>query len=1458
MTLIQMLERAMACRPERGITYVLPDGGEVHQTYACLYRQATHLWAQLRSRGVGRGDAVIAQLASSQAQIELFWACVLGGGIPVLLPQVVGWGRDSEHKRKLLAVWETLGKPVIAIDGKQSEVYAGLVRDGAMPGVRFVDMDRLAAAGGMAAPETFCGSVSLEDLAFLQFSSGSTGTPKGVRLTHRNLWVNVRDIVLASDMDERDVFLSWMPYFHDMGIIGMHLVPLFLGVDQVKMEAASFAMNPRKWLDDIARHRASIVSCPNFGLELVVERVPQDEVLSVDLSSVRLLFNGAEPIQPRTMRDFMAKLAPAGLRADAMYPVYGMAEASLAVTFGPPGHVPVTHVLSRDALIREGVARPAGADEVAVEYVDVGMPLPSIGLRIREEQGVACEDGRMGEIQIRGENVTDGYMGRGDVNAQAFTEDGWLRTGDLGFMLEGRLTVTGRVKEVIIVHGRKVLANDVEEAVARLFELSNASVCACPTALGAGQKEGLALFIAVRKRADRTEWLARIQDGASQYLGFPVDHVIPIAAVPKTSSGKKQRVKLAQMLRDGAFDPEVAELLAWRRSALAHAAPLDDTTAVIREKWAEVLQLPEKEIALDRPFMALGGDSVKAVRLLGLLESAFGRAFGYELLMSCSTIAETARYVGDLAGAPSLSVASAPRTQPVPAPQASGKVAIIGHAHRFPKAAGADAFWQLIAEGGQAVKTVDAWLSRPGEAPWHMGALEQIEMFDAAFFGIAESDAKWIDPQQRLTLEVAYEALEYAGYTGARMEAGRQIGVFIGASANGYVDRVVAALRSGGPEAVAPPGLMAGNLINMIAARVAHHLDLKGPALTVDTACSSSLVALRLASESLLNGDCAMALAGGVNLMVTPTAHEWFRHAGALSPDGRCRPFDAGANGMVPGEGIGVVVLKRLDKALADGDRIEAVIEGLEVNNDGKSIGIMAPNPQGQEALLRQTYAKAGVSPANIDYIETHGTGTPLGDPIEFRSLGRVFDAPAGQPPYCALGSVKSNIGHLLAAAGMAGVIKVLLALKRAQIPPLVNFDAPNPMVPLKGSPFYMPTALQDWPAKDRPRYAAVSAFGFGGTNAHAVLSDAHVRREPSGPGRTAWHVLGLSARTGAELRAMASRLSAFLLAHPDVHPGSLCYTVNQGRQRFPERHGFVVRSVETLREDLSRFADSEGDAAALPRRSWRKAALLLGRDGPAALALCRSLAASVEAVRQGVETTLASLRHAVPEAREVRRLCLEAASDGRPVAPGAEALAIFVAEYVVSRFLMDLGFRPAMLLAHGRGRIVAACLAQICSLETGMRIAMRQPGPEAGQGPQRGGTKEEAERDGFQPPRLPICWTDRPGASSDQAWLPGHWADVSVGTSTVFIDEACDAIVAAGVDAVVSLGDEAKASAALAALPGLAVLSGAGPVAHRFMALVGQLWSGGAPMDLDALSGGDRSILALPTYPFSRRAHWV
>ena len=424
-------------------------------------------------------------------------------------------------------------------------------------------------------------------------------------------------------------------------------------------------------------------------------------------------------------------------------------------------------------------------------------------------------------------------------------------------------------------------------------------------------------------------------------------------------------------------------------------------------------------------------------------------------------------------------------------------IAIIGIGCRFPGAQDARAFWNLLRNGVDAIREVPAQRFNLHDfydpdpvalgkmvTRWG-GFLEDVDQFDAHFFGISPREAARMDPQQRLLLEVAWEALEDAGQVREQL-AGTPTGVFIGISNNDYgriqfndLDRIDAYAGT-------------GNALSIAANRISYVFDFRGPSIAIDTACSSSLVAVHQACNSLRSGESTLALAGGVNLILSPAITINFTKAGAMAPDGRCKAFDARANGYVRSEGAGVVVLKPLSRALADRDPIYAVIRGSAVNQDGRSNGLMAPNPQAQEAVLREAYLRAAVSPGDVQYVEAHGTGTLLGDPIEAKALGAVLalDRPPERP--CLLGSVKTNLGHLEAAAGIAGLIKVALALQHREIPPSLHFEEPNPHIPFDQLPLRVNTTLCPWPAQpDTALLAGVSSFGFGGTNAHVVVQGA-------------------------------------------------------------------------------------------------------------------------------------------------------------------------------------------------------------------------------------------------------------------------------------------------------------------------------------------------------------------------------
>ncbi len=547
-------------------------------------------------------------------------------------------------------------------------------------------------------------------------------------------------------------------------------------------------------------------------------------------------------------------------------------------------------------------------------------------------------------------------------------------------------------------------------------------------------------------------------------------------------------------------------------------------------------------------------------------------------------------------------------TAAAPEPAARGgdePIAIVGFAGRFPGAGSVEAFWDNIDAGVCSVREApaDRWdAARFHDADRtrldrtdcrHGGFVDAIGDFDAAFFSIAPKEARLADPQQRLFLETAWQALEHAGHGGEM--SGARCGVYVGACGGDYAQRLEAA---GEPRA---PQSFWGNDDAVLAARISYHLDLSGPAVAVDTACSSSLVAIHLAAAALRAGECDSALAGGVFLRTTERFHILCSNAGMLSPRGECSAFGAAADGFVPGEGVGVLMLKRLADARADGDTVHAVIEGSAINQDGRTNGITAPSARGQAAVIRAALERAGVSATAIGLVEAHGTGTRLGDPIEVRALGEVYGAAGAAPGSVALGSVKSNIGHAGPAAGVAGVMKLLGAFARRTIPPTLHSEPENPLIAFAESPFALARSARPWPAPGGGRRrAAVSSFGFSGTNAHLVLAEPAAM--PMAAARRGPFLFLLSARSEAALARRIADLRGWLADHPDARPGDVAATLHRGRTHFRWRAAVVASSLVQLAAALADAPSGEVPDTVDPALDAEADRLVAGGD-PARLA---------------------------------------------------------------------------------------------------------------------------------------------------------------------------------------------------------------------------------------------------------------
>jgi acyl transferase domain-containing protein len=638
-------------------------------------------------------------------------------------------------------------------------------------------------------------------------------------------------------------------------------------------------------------------------------------------------------------------------------------------------------------------------------------------------------------------------------------------------------------------------------------------------------------------------------------------------------------------------------------------------------------------------------------------------------------------------------------------------IAIIGIGCRFPGAQDPEAFWQLLRDGVDAITEIpsDRWdinafydeAVTPGKINTRWGGfLEQVDGFDAGFFGISPVEAESMDPQQRLVLEVAWEAVENAGLAPDKL-AGSQTGVFLGISNSDYTKLICRNFSN----ITAYHNI--GNLLSLHASRISYLLDLRGPSVAVDTICSSALVAVHYACQSLHSGDTDLCIVGGINLILSPEGTIGCSQARLLAPDGRCKAFDASANGYVRSEGCGLVVIKRLSDALRDRDNIQAIIKGSAVNQDGRSNGITAPNGLAQQAVIRQALKNAKVAPAQISYFETHGPGTALGDPIEVKSLKAVLmqDRLPDQP--CWIGSVKTNIGHLEAAAGIAGLLKVVLSLQHQQIPASLHLKKLNPYISLEGTPFSIPTELQPWSVDKQRRLAGVSSFGIGGTNSHVILEEAPTPTVSTSSIERPLHLLTLSAQSHKSLRELVQRYEAYLNSHSEVSLADVCFTANTGRSHFDHRLAVVVESRMQLQEQLGAFATTKETVGLVSEKVSRKRpkiAFLFTGQGSQYLGMGRQLYETQPTFRQTLDRCAEILRPylEIP----LLEVLYSTTRESSPLNETAYTQpALFALEYALAELWKSWGIEPAVVLGHSVGEYVAACVAGVFSLEDGLKL---------------------------------------------------------------------------------------------------------------------------------------------------------
>lgn len=1108
-------------------------------------------------------------------------------------------------------------------------------------------------------------------LAYVIYTSGSTGKPKGVAMGRAALanLICWQEGELPSDQPTppkgeistrtlQYTPLSFDVHFQELFGTWASGGTLVLVPDEVRLDPALLL----PFLEDEKIERLFL---PFIALQSLAEAA------------------NARGLYPSSLRDIVTAGEQLQITSDVAKLLKHLKNCRLHNHYGPSE----THVVTAYTL--------TGPVESWLALPPIGKPLPGVTLHLFDEQGAPVAEGDAGELFIAGIALAQGYYRNPELTAERFVERDGLRmyrTGDLARRLhDGNYEYLGRLDGQVKIRGHRVELGEIEVALSGHPNVRQAAVAVHDE--GPGQKR-LVAYLVPREPVpfEVTNLRHFLTERLPEYM-VPAAF-LTVEQLPRTPSGKVDRRSLPR--------PQ------WTRPELAqeYVAPQPGLEQTLANLWRELLNLDR--VGTRDPFFEIGGNSLLSVRMLTKLRQETGLDVPLATFFRYPTIAGLTGY---LQNGPVVCEGVKARIAPVNRLETgSHSVAIIGMAGRFPGAANVEELWHNLCQGVESVTFFQDEELDPGipdqqrRDPTYVkarGVLKNAECFDAAFFGITPREAELMDPQQRVFMETAWEALENVGYVPEQFRG--SIGVYAGAHNNSYYPMALA-LR---PDLIARLGefqTMLANEKDYLATRTAYALNLNGPAISLNTACSTSLVAVVEAVHALLGRQCDIALAGGVAVTCPQNSGYLSQEGGMLSPDGHCRPFDAAANGTLFSNGVGIVVLKRLEDAMADGDTIHAVIRGAALNNDGnRKMSFTAPAVDGQAEVIAMAQAQAGVDPATISYVEAHGTGTPLGDPVEIEALTQAFREGTERKQYCAIGSLKSNLGHLVSAAGVAGLIKTAMSLEHEQLPPSLHLKTPNPRINWASSPFYVNDRLTPWPRQETPRRAAVSSFGVGGTNAHVVLEEAPAM--PPAPKESSnEQLLVVSARNETALEEATRNLADYLSTAP-ASLADVSFTLQVGRRAFAQRRFLVARNnaeaAGLLRNPQARpvetfpcDASDPGVIFMFPGQGTQYAGM--GRDLYQHENVFRTW---FDRCAQTVEGLLG---------RDLRNVLF--AEDERTLDQTRYAQpALFTIGYALAKLWQSWGVEPAAMLGHSVGEFVAACLAGVFSLEDGLRMVVRR-----------------------------------------------------------------------------------------------------------------------------------------------------
>jgi amino acid adenylation domain-containing protein len=1231
-------------------------------TYSALAEKAARLAARLQKAGIHPGAPVGVCVDRSAALIATMLGILRGGAAYVPI--------DPAYPAERIAGMLEDAKPPVVISNK---AHQHLFKGTAVNVLLLEDID----LNNGPLFEGPCPATP-DDLLYVLFTSGSTGRPKGVAMHHAPLANLIQWQLRTSVCKEGDRTLQFAPISFDVSF--QEIFTTFAQGGTLVLITDEDRLNSTQLLRKIIAQRINRIIVPFVALQYLAEAVERTGEVPTTLKEV---FTSGEQL----------KITPAIVNLFKQLP-----GCRFCNQYGPTEG----HVVSELELKGDPSTWPA--------LPNIGKVIDNVKLYVLDEHMKPVKKGEEGELYLGGACVAKGYIGRVDLTAERFLADPFspggrmYKTGDRAAELpNGEIDYKGRIDGQVKVRGYRIELGEVEVAMEKHAAIEQA--VATVREDRPGLKRLIGYYVAKDEIGtnDLRRHLASLLPDYMQPSAF-----VAVKELPRTPSGKIDRKALP------APDVKRPDL------DVAFAVPTTPVQKTLANVWADLLGIDR--VGIDDNFFDLGGNSLLSIQCVAQLEG-HGLKLPIVKLYQHPTVRGCAAYLKGGTNAASPADMAKARVGARRVSPEKRDVAIIGMSGRFPGADNVEELWQNLLAKKNSISTwtadeidpsVPEDLRNDPDYVKARGVIADADKFDAAFFGVNPKVAALMDPQQRVFLETAWAALEDAAYDPAQFAG--LIGVYAGMGNNTYYTRNVI----GHPELIEQVGdfaVMTANEKDYIATRLAFEFNLRGPAISLHTACSTSLVAIAQAFKALRDGECDMALAGGIAITAPINSGIVYNEGGMYSPDGSTRTFDAEGKGTSFSDGCGIIVLKRLEDAVRDKDHIYAVVKGAALNNDGsEKASFTAPSVRGQAEVIAMAQADAGVSPEQITYVEAHGTATPLGDPIEVEALTLAFRSGSenqkirgsenGNAQHCAIGSIKSNIGHLTAAAGAAGVIKTALALQKEQIPASIGFEKPNPAIDFANSPFRVAQDNVAWPrVPGKPRIAGVSSFGVGGTNAHVILAEPPVTA-PSGASRSKQLFL-LSAKSKASLDAMTENLRTWLEAHPKASLADAAYTLQVGRRSFKHRRLIVGGSHSEVIEAIA-----NKDAQLIGTRELHETAsgvvFMFPGQGSQYVNMGRDLCASEPVFKQHFDQCCDLFSKEI--GTSLRDILFPQAGDEEKTADQLKQTiytqaSLFTMHYSLAKLWMHWGITPDAMMGHSIGEFTAACLAGVFSLEDAVKL---------------------------------------------------------------------------------------------------------------------------------------------------------